>query len=283
MDLSKELETAIELSREAAELILEFYALEIIAEEKLGIDNFFEPVTAADRAASDIIVAGLSEAFPEDSVLSEEVPDVPEARLSRERTWIIDPIDGTAGFVKKDGDFGVQIGLAAAGEPVIGVVLLPLHDILYYASKGSGAFSVHNGGSPRPLEVSSLTDFGRMNLGMSRHHASKKMARILEAFKFGNMTRRGSVGLKVGLIAEQACDIYIHPSPRTKIWDTCGPQVILEEAGGRLTDLFGLPLRYNLSDLQNHNGILATNGASHQKAVDKLRPVLAELGRRPKM
>jgi 3'(2'), 5'-bisphosphate nucleotidase len=89
------------------------------------------------------------------------------------------------------------------------------------------------------------------------------------------------VGLKVGLIAEKVCDIYIHPSPRTKLWDTCAPQIILEEAGGRFTDLFGYEILYNRADLQNRNGILATNGAVHESAIERLKPLLNEFGRVP--
>ncbi len=276
-----ELQTAIDVARRAGKLVLEHYALEIIAEEKLGVDNFSEPVTAADRAASNIIVDRLARAFPHDAVLSEEVEDDAEGRLSCERAWIIDPIDGTAGFVKKDGDFGVQIGLAVHGEPVVGVVLLPFHDILYYAEKGTGAFRIAGGGPSDRMHVSSETDFRKMDLAITRHHSSRNMTRVLEEFRFGRLTRRGSVGLKVGLLAEGVCDIYIHPSPRTKIWDTCGPQVILEEAGGRMTDLFGLPLNYASADLQNHNGILATNGTAHADAVKRMRPILDEFGRHP--
>jgi 3'(2'), 5'-bisphosphate nucleotidase len=81
------------------------------------------------------------------------------------------------------------------------------------------------------------------------------------------------------LIAEQQADLYIHLSPRTKLWDTCAPQVILEEAGGKLTDLFGEPFRYDIHDVQNHGGIVATNGVSHDEVLTKLRPILNEIGR----
>jgi 3'(2'), 5'-bisphosphate nucleotidase len=82
----------------------------------------------------------LSNAFPDDGVLSEEEDDVVEIRLNRERVWIVDPIDGTAGFVRKDGDFAVQIGLAENGKAVVGVVLLPFHNVTYYATAGGGSF-----------------------------------------------------------------------------------------------------------------------------------------------
>ena len=276
--LEKELETAIALARLAGVSILEFYALEIVAEEKTGADNFTEPVTIADKTASKIIVEGLHKAFPADGILSEEEIDVPE-RMDKTRVWIIDPIDGTWGFIKKDGDFGVQIGLTENGEVIVGVVYLPFHDILYFASKNQGAFISEKGDAPERLEVSDKTNFTEMNLASSRNHRSLKMHRIIEDFGFRKEIQRGSVGLKVGLIAQQIADLYIHLSPRTKYWDTCAPQNILEEAGGRMTDLFGFPLTYNLTDVQNHNGILATNGVSHEEVLLRLKPILSEFGR----
>ena len=277
--LEKELETAIALARKAGEKILEFYALEIIAEEKLGLDNFTEPVTIADRTASTIIVKGLEEAFPEDAILSEEESDAFQTRLASERVWMIDPIDGTWGFIKKDGDFGVQIGLTEGGAAILGVVYLPLHDRLYFAAKNQGSFLAERGKTPQRLRVSGKTNFTEMNLASSRNHRSPKMHRIIEDFRFRQEIQRGSVGLKVGLIAEQIADLYVHLSPRTKFWDTCAPQIILEEAGGHFTDLFGFPFVYNQKDAQNHNGILATNGVSHEEALLRLKPLLNEFGR----
>lgn len=278
---SLELETAIDLARRAGETILQHYRDGFEAEEKLGVDNFYEPVTIADRDASRLIVDALSAAFPMDAILSEEEPDDPSVRLSKKRAWIIDPIDGTSGFVKRDGDFGVQIGLADAGRPVLGVVFLPFHDILTFAESGKGAYIVEKGGEPQRAAVSLKADFGEMSAAVTRNHISPRMGRIIEHFGFANVVRRGSVGLKVGLIADRTCDIYIHPSPRTKIWDTCAPQIILEEAGGRLTDLFGESIRYDTADVQNHNGILAVNAAAFEMAVDHLKPLLREFGRSP--
>ncbi|HEX8248669.1 MAG TPA: 3'(2'),5'-bisphosphate nucleotidase CysQ [Pyrinomonadaceae bacterium] len=277
--LEKELEVAVALARAAGKTILEFYALEIIAEQKLGADNFSEPVTIADKTASRMIVAGLTEAFPEDGVLSEEEDDLIEIRASRNRVWMIDPIDGTWGFIKKDGDFGVQIGLTEGGEVILGVVFLPVHNTLYFAAKGAGAFMIQNDESPKRLHVSDKTDFTEMLLASSRNHRSPKMHRIIDDFGFRQEIQRGSVGIKIGLIAQQICDLYIHLSPRTKFWDTCAPQIILEEAGGKMTDLFGYPMRYDLHDVQNHNGILATNSAAHDATVQHLKPLLREFGR----
>lgn len=274
-----ELEAAIALARKAGAAVLEHYVLEIISENKIGADNRSEPVTAADREASSIIVAGLAARFPNDAILSEEELDEPEGRLAIDRVWIIDPIDGTAGFIKKDGDFAVQIGLAENGNATVGVVYLPAHKTMYFASKGNGAYLAVNGAEPTRLNVSPKTDLSEMNIAVSRDHRSPKMSRIVQALGLREEVERGSVGVKIGMIVEQTCDLYIHLSHRTKFWDTCAPQIILEEAGGELTDLFGNEFRYDLGNVMNLNGILASNGAAHEVTLAKLTPILHELGR----
>lgn len=276
--LEKELETAIALARKAGDLILDFYNNGFVIEEKFSHDNFGEPVTEADRKSSELIVAHLENTFPLDGILSEEEIDT-DVRLFKKRVWMIDPIDGTQGFVEKKGDFAVQIGLTEDGEPVLGVVFQPINDRLYYATKNDGAFIVENSGAPQRLKVSDHTDFAAMTLAVSRSHRSPRMTKLVEHFGFKGEFQHGSVGLKVGIIARQEADLYIHLSPRTKFWDTCAPQIIIEEAGGKLTDLFGERIVYTIKDVQNHNGVLASNGASHEKTVEKLKPLLNKFGR----
>lgn len=278
MMLEKELEIAIEAARRAGALILDFYESDFEIEEKIFEDNFSEPVTVADRTASRLIVETLAENFPHDGILSEEEPD-DKSRLDKKRLWIIDPLDGTSGFVNKTGDFAVQIGLADAGAAVLGVVFMPLQNILYYAVKDAGAFVVETDSEAQKLHVSTETDFGKMILASSHNHRSPKMSQITKRFGLKSEVQRGSVGLKVGLIAQRKADLYIHLSPRTKHWDTCAPEIILNEAGGAMTDLFGEQIVYNTSDVHNHNGVLATNSTSHEAAVKKLKPLLSEFGR----
>ena len=277
--LQKELDLAITLARLAGKRILEHYATEFETVQKLAVDNFYEPVTLADKEASRIIVEGIAAEFENDAILSEEEPDDAERRLAAKRVWIIDPMDGTAGFVNRDGDFAVQIGLVDAGVPVMGVVLLPVQRTLLFAVKGTGSFSAVGGDEPERLTASQHTVLSDMTLAASRNHPSPRMGRIIEHFGFPKIVSRGSVGLKVALIADRTCDIYIHPSPRTKLWDSCAPQIILEEAGGRFTDLFGEDIVYDSPQLSNLNGLLATNGVAHEAAVEKLRPILEEFGR----
>jgi len=198
--------------------------------------------------------------FPQDAILSEEETDDLDTRLAARRVWIIDPIDGTAGFVKKDDDFAVQIGLAEEGRPVLGVVYMPATNSLLSPRKARAHSRAAMKASRSDSTCPTSSDLTSLSLAMSRNHPSARMNRVIEHFQFSNISRRGSVGLKVALIAAQECDIYIHPSPRTKLWDTCGPQIILEEAGGKLTDLFGNEMRYDRRDLQNRDGIVASNG-----------------------
>jgi 3'-phosphoadenosine 5'-phosphosulfate (PAPS) 3'-phosphatase len=147
--------------------------------------------------------------------------------------------------------------------------------------KGEGAMADVDGSKKR-LQTSDLTSFDEMTLAFSRNHPSKGITAIISEFRFGNAIQRGSIGLKIGLIAEQQADLYIHLSPRTKLWDTCAPQIILEEAGGKLTDLFGARFRYDIRDLQNdtlpfNDGSLAKYIARAQ--LQKRRAALQ--GRRP--
>ena len=276
--MKKELETAVALARKAGDLILEFYENGFTVEEKFSKDNFSEPVTEADRASSELIVAGLRQAFPTDGILSEEAADTDE-RLTKQRVWMIDPIDGTRGFVEKAGDFAVQIGLIENGKSVVGVVFQPINNRLYFAAKDKGAYLIENGGELQKLQVSDKFDFREMTLAVSRSHRSPKMTSLVDYFGFKGEIPHGSVGLKIGLLARQQADLYIHLSPRTKFWDTCAPQIILEEAGGKLTDLFGREIIYNIQDVQNYNGVLATNGTAHETVLAHLKTLLTRFGR----
>lgn len=272
-----ELAVAIGLAREAGEEILKRYDSPLKIERKIYEDSFSEPVTDADRAANDLIVNALRAEFPHDGILAEESID-DEMRLGKSRVWMIDPIDGTKGFIERDGDFAVQIGLTVDGESVLGVVFQPSHHILYYATKGNRTW-IENNHAARRVTVSTHEDLRSMRLAISRSHRSPRMSRVVEALNVKEEVPRGSVGVKVGLIASQECDLYVHLSPRTKQWDTCAPEIILREAGGKFTDLFGKPIQYNTPDTQNRNGIVATNGIVHERVIEKLAPLLEEFGR----
>jgi 3'(2'), 5'-bisphosphate nucleotidase len=277
---TRELQVAIELARAAGAVLLEHYYSPFLVEQKINALDELEEVTAADREANELIVGRLQAEFPEDGMLAEESTDS-DRRLEKDRVWLIDPMDGTKNFIARDGDFAVQIGLAIGGESVLGVVYQPTRKVLYRAVRGGGAWIEDEDNAAARMSVSKQTKPGEMVLASSRSHRSPRMEQVVSAFGFKKEMRRGSVGVKVGLIAEQQADLYFHLSPSTKQWDTCGPEAILAEAGGRLTDLFGQPLRYNGVRIDNQNGIVATNGAAHEMVIENLAPLLKEFGRTP--
>lgn len=273
-----ELNTAINLAIAAGEEIMRLHKDGFEVETKKLNHNFTEPVTSADKRANELIVSELKNLFSEDGILSEESEDDLN-RLDKKRVWIIDPIDGTKGFVEGADDFAVQIGFVYESKPVVGVVYQPAQKRLFFASENKGAFLVENEKTPRRLHVNEKNEIDDMILAVSRLHKSPKLSEITSRLRFKQEIQHGSVGLKIGLIAEGKADIYIHLSPHTKLWDTCAPQVILEESGGILTDLFGEKLNYHSSDTQNYNGILATSRACHEQILSKLIPILKEIGR----
>jgi len=276
----EEIRIAVELARAAGAVLLEHYHSPFLVEQKINALEEMEEVTAADREANELIVSRLRREFPDDGILAEESSDT-EHRLDKDRVWLIDPMDGTKNFIARDGDFAVQIGVAVNGESVAGVVYQPVRDVLYRAARGNGSWIETANKPAQRMSVSNRTEPSEMVLASSRSHRGPRMDRVVSAFGFKEEMRRGSVGVKMGLIAEQRADLYFHLSPSTKQWDTCGPEIILVEAGGKVTDLFGQPLRYNGVRVDNRNGIVATNTAAHEMVIENLAPLLKEFGRVP--
>jgi 3'(2'), 5'-bisphosphate nucleotidase len=279
-EYESEIRVATELGRRAGAVLLRHYQSPFLVEQKVNALDELEEVTAADREANELIVLGLQKEFPHDGVLAEESTDN-DQRLEKDRVWLIDPMDGTKNFIARNGEFAVQIGLAIGGASVLGVVYQPVRDVLYRAARNAGAWIEQGNKPPARLKVSKQTEPSEMILTSSRSHRSPRMEQVVRELGFKKDLRSGSVGVKIGLISEQRADIYLHLSPGTKQWDTCGPEAILAEAGGRMTDLFGQPLRYNRIRIDNRNGIVATNGAAHEIVIEKLAPLLTEFGRTP--
>jgi 3'(2'), 5'-bisphosphate nucleotidase len=227
-----------------------------------------DPVTIADRNASELIVTELRRQFPGDGVISEEAPDS-DSRLEKKRVWIIDPIDGTKQFIEHIGEFAVMIGMAIDGVPSVGVVYQPSADRMYFASEDAGAF-LEEPLTTRRLHVSKVADPAQMVMAASRSHPSEVVARLRTALGIGSSITSGSVGLKFGMLAEGRAHIYVHLGSRTNQWDTCAPEVILREAGGSVTDMTGERLRYNTLEIRNLRGIVATNGTIDDKILATL-------------
>ena len=271
-DLTAELQFACKVAREAATIVNTFY----VGSSEVRYKSDREPVTEADRSANTHIVTRVKAAFPDDGILSEESKD-DLSRLDKQRVWIIDPLDGTREFIARNGEFSIMIGLAINGRATLGVVMQPESGLLYAGTVGKGAW-LYEAEEKVPLGVSETDKTNRMVLVSSRSHRQQITDRIRAQLRITSERVSGSVGLKVGLIARQLADLYVHPSPGCKEWDLCAPHALLEAAGGCMTDCWGNPLTYNKRDVRAHNGLVASNSRSHAQVVDVVAQICEEFG-----
>ncbi|MFO1433109.1 MAG: 3'(2'),5'-bisphosphate nucleotidase CysQ [Candidatus Competibacteraceae bacterium] len=230
------------LATEAGARILEIYGTAFQVDEKE--DN--SPLTAADLASHKAIVAGLQQLTPEIPILSEESAGIPFAeRQCWERFWLVDPLDGTKEFIKRNGEFTVNIALVEGHEPVLGVVQIPVKGLCYFAARGQGAFRQETGRTVERIEVSPLGT-GPVRVVGSRSHGGKRLEEFVARLGDHTLVSIGSA-LKFCLVAEGKADIY----PRlglTSEWDTAAAQCIVEEAGGRVIAVSGERLAYNTKE-----------------------------------
>ncbi len=261
-DLSAELRLVERVVREAGELALQYYA---DGGTTVSFKGTNDPVTEADQRANDHLVAALSRMFPADGVLSEELADSPE-RLTKRRVWIVDPLDGTREFIDRIGEFSVMVGLAVDGVAELGVVYQPTTGVLYRGIPGQVA-EIEVGGTVRTLAVSREAAPSMMRLVASRSHRNPLVGAICQRLGVVQEQPSGSVGLKIGLLATGACDLYLHPSPGLKEWDTCAPEAVLRAAGGTITDGWGRALQYNKADVRQRHGLVSSNGRDHDLIV----------------
>lgn len=268
--LAEELRVACRLAREAGR------AIEAIRAE--GYTTTWKrddsPVTRADLASERLVREGLLAAFPEDGILSEETAGIIRGRSGR--TWIVDPLDGTQGFVAGQSGYAVQIGLLIGGDVVLGVFLEPHDDRLYRAVRGGGAFLETPGSPALRLHVSDRREYPEMPLVTSSSMPGEMRARLTEALALPDGGSIRSVGAKVGAVVRGAADVYVSEHP-VNLWDSAGPKVVLEEAGGVVTHPDLRPMTYDLSaSSRRHRGpFLATNGTRHE---DLCRDVSRLLG-----
>ena len=224
-------------------------------------------VTEADLRSDAVLREGLAKAFPDHAIVSEESGI--SGSSGSEWIWLIDPLDGTKAYAKGISGFCVMVGLLKEGRPHLGVVVDPLQNLIYEAVRGEGAY-LTSGGKRSRLQASSRSDFLKMPLVTSTGFPKEVQDRIIARLKSPICEPINSVGIKVGMLVRQEADIYINHHT-VHYWDTCAPQVILEEAGGRFTRLDGKPLKYDLATDHSHNSLtLATNGTRHEELVDLL-------------
>ena len=256
------------IAREAGEEIMRIYNTDFGVEVK----EDKTPLTLADTRSNEITTSRLKEfGLP---VLSEEEKDNSE-RLESERVWVVDPMDGTSDFVDRTGEFCIMIGLVDNGAPVAGLVYLPAVDHMYMAEKGKGAF-LKSGEEIQKLGVSGKSDSRESKIVVSRSHFADNVRHLYEALGINDIVRVGSNGLKKGMIARGEAELFFNPTSKMGEWDLCAPQVIVEEAGGRVTNALGEELVYNKKEPNTPNGVLASNTHLHDAAVEEAKRIIEE-------
>jgi 3'(2'), 5'-bisphosphate nucleotidase len=262
-----EIAVARQAALAAAEVIRQHYAAGGIAVDTKADAS---PVTQADHDANNVIVDRLRVAFPADGILSEESPDDAK-RLTKRRVWIIDPLDGTRDFVARTGEFCVHVALAIDDVAVVGVVAQPVEHALYWAATGAGAF-VERDGQIQRLTVSSQAELAVLRIGVSRLNLSSRVGECLRAAGLDGQAVAMGASVKYLAVAAGTLDGTINLSPGECEWDTCAPEVIVREAGGRVTDGQGRPFLYNQLSPAHRHGSIVSNGASHDQLVRLVSP-----------
>ena len=256
-----------QIAKKAGDEIIKYYHEGFSVEMKEGN----QPLTEADLASNNILQKELSQfGFP---ILSEESQD-DKIRLKSEFVWIIDPLDGTSDFIQKTDEFCVMIGLVKENKVILGVVYEPVIKRFYYAKKGDGAFFEQDG-RVRKIEVSAEDDFRKMKILVSRNHLKDAELKLTEKLNLSKIPQ-GSAGLKIVKVASGEGEIYINSSNKTSEWDTCAGVAILNEAGGKITDMQGNEILYNQNNPCHQEGFVVSNGLRHQEIVDELREIIAE-------
>ena len=239
--------------------------------KKIKIKSDNSPVTQADLISQEKLFAFLKPlGFPiiSEEALLDEGDFTALPRNEKSNFWVIDPLDGTKDFVQGTGEFSIMVGFVQEGNPIAGYMYQPTEDKFYFAEKGKGAFVKRENGKPEKLYVDNRER--NLRLVVSRNHFLDSDQEIIDKLGIRDVVKCGSIGLKIGIIAEGKADIFINSSDKTFIWDSCAPQLLLKEAGGMITDINGNALVYDGVTIKNSYGILGTNTLVYEKVLSEI-------------
>lgn len=249
----------IPVVRSAGQVILDIYHSDDL-EIQSKYDN--SPLTLADQAANEVICTALRKITPDILIISEENKAIDYTeRKNCEYLWMVDPLDGTKEFIKKNGEFTINVALIHHHESIAGIVYAPVTGQMCYAIKDEGAYKLDNS-TPHVLKCNSFSfrDPG-LRVVCSRSHLSKDTQAYLDALNTPTIVSKGS-SLKFLIIAEGEAELYPRLAP-TMEWDTAAAHIILTESGGKITQLDGTsPLKYNKKNLLNPHFIAKANERS---------------------
>ncbi len=250
------LEKAKQAALEAWNKVMRIYN----SEYEINSKNDNSPVTEADITSNEILYSHLKDTWI--PILSEETKDNQD-RLNSDYLWIIDPLDGTKDFINQTGEFSIMIGLVYQGNPILGVINQPAANKLYFAQESNGSFLMQDD------EIFKITtDPEQKSILTSRNHTSNEEYQLIKELNLTNHPC-GSVGVKLGLIAEWKAGNYINLSNKLGQWDICWPHLILEQAGGKITNVYWDSLSYNQESTKMQNWVIATNWTYHNQILEK--------------
>lgn len=266
MKYEREIEEALRAARAAGDLLArEYETFAKVADAPADI------TTEADRKAQEAILGHLFAAFPNDAFAAEEdTPTLSRTRRAGPRLWIIDPIDGTRGFARKNGEFSVMIALLDQGQVALGVVLEPIKCRLTYAVRGGGCWRRDGDGTPLRCAVSRTSELAVCTLTQSHSKNPAEPSGPVRALGPRRVIETYSAGVKLALVARGEADIYVNNYPAFSDWDICAGDVLVTEAGGQVSGLKGEQIVYGGQPGSQRCGLLATNGTLHPQAVARL-------------
>ncbi len=233
-------------AREAGKIVLDVYGTSFTVQTK----EDRSPLTQADMRSHEFITRELKTRYPDIPVLSEEGKEIPySVRREWSRFWLVDPLDGTKEFVKRNGEFTINIALVEERAPVVGVIYVPVADVLCVADTRQGCWEVGADGARRPLRMAAHRPGTPVRVVKSRSHPSSKLEALLDRLPSYEIIKKGSA-LKFCVMAAGGADFYPRFGP-TWEWDTAAGQAIVTAAGGILVGFEGEPFTYNKPDLTN--------------------------------
>lgn len=269
MAYERELEVALAAAERAGRAVLEQYSRFVaIPDAPADIS------TEADRQAQELILRHVREAFPDDALCAEEVTATLQGAASTgSRLWVVDPIDGTRGFARKNGEFSIMVAFVSEGLPAVGVVLEPAKARRTYAVRGGGCWR-RDGEEANPVacRVTDTRELRSAVLVQSRSRDAS-LSRPVQAIDPARVVETYSAGIKLALVARGEVDLYVNTYTAFHDWDICAGQLLVEEAGGQVTGLGGQTLQYGLPGAWQRHGLLASNRLLHDAALNALRAV----------
>ena len=230
--------------------------------------------THVDHGAQEIILNHLRAKFPTYGVVAEEKsPAAENPPTGDAHTWVVDPIDGSRGFAMKNGEFSVMIGLTRGDRVVLGVVVEPVADRVTYAVAGRGCYARTGTGEPVRCRVTTVTDLAQAVLTQSHSKRGAPPKAVVTALKPARLAEMYSAGVKLALVARGEADLYVNDYLNFHDWDICAGEILVTEAGGRVTLFDGNPVSYGGRGAVQRRGMVATNGLLHAEVIERLRGI----------